>query len=98
MEEKTVKEYTAQIYPSGSLVRVAIIYRNKEVGMERLAEGLYNYYSLIFNVFGTNFRNSPREKDYVKANKWADEQLDLIRKHATGIVKKPQYITDRERS
>jgi hypothetical protein len=47
--------------------------------------------------FGKPFSSQPREKDWIAANKWVDEQLELISKHATVMITKPQHLRDADR-
>lgn len=81
--------YLAQISCYRGKVYAEIIYNAKEMFE---TNGLW--ITSLDKSFGSSFRNTPREKDWIDANKWVDKQLELIEKYATVIVAKPNYLKD----
>lgn len=91
---KENSEYSAQITPFSGKVNAEIIRRDKD-------KGFYNseidcWLTVLDKSFGSMWRNAPTEKDWKDANKWINEQLDLIEKYGTVMVKKPQHLIDSE--
>lgn len=85
--------YAKQISAYNGYVHAEIIYTNEETDVDySLGRGFW--YCSLRKSFGSAFRSAPREKDYISANKWADEQLELLQKYCTVKVKKSQCISD----
>lgn len=85
-------EYTAQIAPYHGKVHAEIIKRDKETGGYEYKLELW--LTIMDKSFGKSMRKTPREEDYVAANKWVEEQLALIKKHATALVTTPKFLRD----
>jgi hypothetical protein len=85
-------EYTAQIAPYHGKVHAEIIKTNKSTGGYQY--DLKLWLTIMDMSFGKSLRRSPREEDYVAANKWVEEQLALIKKHATALVTTPKFLKD----
>lgn len=81
--------YSAQISCYQGKVYAEIIYKAKDMFE---TNGLW--ITSLDKCFGSNFRKTPREKDWIDANKWISEQLELIEKYATVITTKPNYLKD----
>jgi hypothetical protein len=84
------EEYTAQIAPYHGKVHAEIIKRNPDTGGR---EGDL-WLTIMDKSFGKSRNSTPREEDYVAANKWVEEQLVLINKHATTLVTTPKFLRD----
>lgn len=83
------RTYAKQIHVYGSNVYAEIIYQDKETEYDHL---LKLWYLTMSKTFGSAFRGSPREKDYIKAHKWADEQLELLNKYGTKKLSKEHNL------
>jgi hypothetical protein len=98
-KEETVREnseYTAQIHAYKGVVYVEILKNsNDEWFRDNLCRDLYH--TIMDNNFGSMFRNAPREKDWIKAHKWMNKQLDLIEKYGTVLIERPKCISDAEK-
>lgn len=81
--------YSAQISCYQGRVYAEIIYKSKE-----MFENDDLWITSLDKSFGSSFRTTPREKDWINANKWVGEQLTLIEKYATVITTKPNYLKD----
>ena len=95
---KNNREYTAQIFPSDGKVWVEILYANASEQNELVKKFTTStfYAVAVRKSFGYMFRSAPRERDYIKAKHWANKQLSLLEKYATGIITKPQFLKDKE--
>lgn len=80
---KDQRVYTAQITPYCNEVVAEIVYTD----LKDFQTGLY--YTAIRKTFGSSFYKQPRENDWINAKKWVDEQLRLIEKYSTALVKSP---------
>ena len=67
------QEYGFTIEPSGNKVRVLI----HRIGVHLFFKGKEVYFTIQQKSFGRWFRE-PTKKDYEKARKWADDQLQNI--------------------
>lgn len=85
------RTYTKQVSAYNGYVQAEIIYSDKETDYDY---GGKLWYCSLRKTFGSTFRAAPREKDYIAANKWADEQLELLQKYCTVKVKKSECIYD----
>lgn len=90
---KENSEYTGQITPYHGKVNAEIIMRNKKEGFYESKIDLW--LTVMDKSFGSSFASQPREKDYLDAQKWINEQLELIEKHATVMVTKPKFLNDK---
>lgn len=88
---KDDREYTVQITPFRGVVSADIISRRKCYTDDRLP-GLY--LTIMTKGFGSWWRSAPRESDWLRAKKWAEQQLDLIERHGTVTVTTPQWLID----
>lgn len=97
-DKKENREYTAQIFPLDGKVHVQIIYTNasEENGLVKKISGTTFYAVAMKKSFGSFFRTAPREQDYARAARWASKQLELLEKHGTGMVCKPDFIRLKE--
>lgn len=89
---KDEKLYTAQLVPYHGKVRADIICHHDSM----YDVGTKLWLTSMHKSFGSMWNSAPREKDWIAAKKWAEEQLDLISKHGTNVVAKPQYLRDQE--
>ncbi len=92
---KENSEYSAQITPYQGKVNAEIIRRDKD-------KGFYDYkldlwLTVLDKSFGSMWRKTPTEKYWQDANKWVNEQLELIEKYGTVMVTKPQHMIDSDR-
>lgn len=85
-------EYTAQIAPYHGRVHAEILKCSKKTG--GYDYNLKLWLTIMDKSFGKACHRTPREEDYVAANKWVEEQLALITKHATALVTTPKYLRD----
>lgn len=91
---KNQRTYTAQITPYGSKVHAEIVYTDKDKFFyDRKIE---LWHTAMHKSFGKTFASHPREQDYIDAKNWINEQLELIKKHATAIVAEPVYLKETE--
>jgi hypothetical protein len=86
------EEYTAQIAPYHGKVHAEIIKTNKSTGGYQY--DLKLWLTIMDKSFGKSRNSTPREEDYVAANKWVLEQLALIKTHATALVTTPKFLRD----
>lgn len=89
---RKVGQYSGQIHPYNGKVIAEVLncykaYRDEDMWL-----------AVSYKFFGSGFRRSPREKDYVAATEWLNKQLDLIEKYATTTITKPEFIRDIERA
>lgn len=83
-------EYTAQITPYHGKVNAEIIMCDRKPGFYETKLDLW--LTVMDKSFGRSYASQPREKDYLAAQKWVNEQLELIEKHATVMVTKPSFL------
>lgn len=92
---KENSEYSAQITPYQGYVYAEIISSKKNKDKFNDSSGLW--LAVMSKRFGSRWRSAPREEDWIKANDWINEQLELINKYGTVVVTKPDHIRDIER-
>ena len=90
-------EYSAQIAPYHGRVHAEIIKRKKETGGFEGRLGSNLWLTVMDKSFGKAFRKEPREKDWLAAKAWVEEQLELITEHATGLVTTPKFLLEIEK-
>lgn len=89
------EEYTGQITPYNGKVTAEIIKKSNNEWFKDNDIDLY--YLTAHKSFGSMWNSAPREKDWIAANKWMDEQFEMMEKYATVMITKPVYITDIEK-
>jgi len=87
---KENSEYSAQITPYHGKVNAEIIRKDKETGF--YSNKIDCWLTVMDKEFGSMWHKSPREKDWVAATKWVEEQLALIEKYGTVMVTKPEHL------
>jgi len=88
-------EYSAQITPYHGKVNAEIISRDKDKGFYDSELDLW--LTVMDKSFGSIWQSQPTEKDWKKATKWVNEQLEMIEKYGTVMVTKPKHRRDREK-
>jgi len=84
------KEYSFQITPYHGNVHAEILCNNKSFKYEGL--WILSMYKSFGSFWG---RSAPREKDYINAQKWVDEQVSLLEKYGTVVITKPEYLNNK---
>jgi len=83
--------YTAQITPYHGSVQAEIICKHDSFKGKEYLDDLW--LCVMNKEFGRMFSSQPREKDWQRAVKWVETQLNLIEKYSTAVVKQPEPIS-----
>lgn len=97
------RTYTKQIHAYGSNVIAEILYQDPKTDR---GQGLLNdlWYATNHKYFKPDNKwyekspDSPTEKQFQDAHKWADEQLDLLLKYGTVKVQRAEYLSEQSYS
>lgn len=83
------KTYAKQIHPYNGKVYAEIIYQSKETDYDWQSK---LWYVSMYKSFGSSWNSAPREKDYINAHEWCDEQLRLLSEYGVVKIQQAQFI------